>query len=54
MPENVIPGFTERFDAMLDKIDTALDEWEGVKQGDFTETMVIRGRQIIAQLTGAK
>lgn len=55
MPENIIPGFTDKIDAVLEKIDAALDEWEGVKGGDFTEAMVERGNAIIAELlNGAK
>jgi hypothetical protein len=40
---------------MLDKIDTALNEWEAIKSGDFTQAMVDRGNAIIAELlNGAK
>lgn len=54
MPENIIPGFTERWDQIIFGINDVLEEWESVKAGEYTWQQIARGREIIAELTGAK
>lgn len=55
MPENIIPGFTDRIDAAIDHINDVLETWESVKRGEYTQEQVDRGRVIILSIQmGAK